>query len=602
MSKKLKLAKAVVLSLMCASLTNGVAVASHLVVSDNKILSGSELQSTISIDILPSGDLTIKEDIFDFYADECVVENKGKLTIKRAVLNTAYPEDTTFQWINGDIKHDSGAVTNIVLNGYNPGDPDLIASNFTGNIIGSNSNFSLVLEENSIWEPHNQEGAVEGVALNGGIIDICHENGWVQQINHKPVAPWSADYQRLRLKNFKTNGDGEFMVSTDLFANKGDRIDFVGSTPNKNINLDIINKDGKNGEVAKKEDGYSVTVVTAPVDTNMNVNATLRFYDNYGAKLMDPILEIATDDDLKMWNFVGWTVSPKNRTFNVEKQIQAIDNYVNVRDSEVALKRLDDLRADPGEVGVWMRGERGKSKIHDYSYDYNLMSGGYDWHKDNDARSLFYGFGITYSTNNCNDGVIGDAKGIGYNVYGSWIGKRHTDYVDVVMKYGNLKKDYSGNDLNDVHVSGHYKKNMFSMSTKYGRRFQVKDGWYVEPNVAYTYGYISDADYTDNQDTRIHADAQKSHIMNLGVRTGKNIKGTEVYSKLAYVYDFGGKVNVSSDFASAHDDMGGGYVRLGLGASRKVGKNNSFYCDIEKDFGSKVKKPYAVSLGYRHTF
>ena len=43
-------------------------------------------------------------------------------------------------------------------------------------------------------------------------------------------------------------------------------------------------------------------------------------------------------------------------------------------------------------------------------------------------------------------------------------------------------------------------------------------------------------------------------------------------------------------------------LAFSFGAARKINKNNSFYMDIEKDFGNKVKKPYAIGAGYRYTF
>ena len=93
----------------------------------------------------------------------------------------------------------------------------------------------------------------------------------------------------------------------------------------------------------------------------------------------------------------------------------------------------------------------------------------------------------------------------------------------------------------------------------------------------------------------------------LGMQVGKNIQGTEFYGLFQVRHDFDGKMHVNvpgSDLpgSSVYDDMGGTWYKVGIGAARKINKNNSFYMDIEKDFGNKVKKPYAIGAGYRYTF
>ena len=271
------------------------------------------------------------------------------------------------------------------------------------------------------------------------------------------------------------------------------------------------------------------------------------------------------------------------------------------------LKRINDIRTDPSEVGAWLRGENGKMKIRSYGYKYNLMSGGYDWKYESDAAKMFLGFGISYAKNNCDTGIIGDTKSMGYNLYGSWLGRENNDYVDVIVKYGTLDKKYAGLDDNNVFVTGDYDKKLFSVAAKYGRRITRDDGWYYEPSIGLTWGRIGSADFTDSQGINIHADSSTSKMATLGMQVGKNIQGTEFYGLFQVRHDFDGKMHVSvpgSDLpgSSVYDDMGGTWYKVGIGAARKINKNNSFYMDIEKDFGNKVKKPYAIGAGYRYTF
>ena len=456
---------------------------------------------------------------------------------------------------------------------------------------------------------------------------------------------------------------GGICLFTDLQNNVGDKVVFTGTTPDATIPIGIYNKNDNGGIPIVREDGHSVTIIEAPSDTKMQFKTSLLTYGNpsqefleeiggyvaqFGADPIDPSnykvykpqIDELVDGNTKYWNFVGWEETGASRTDSeVKKEMAAQQSegtdIIQV-DIENTFKRVNELRADihtdiqsqgntesngseeentnnsvkaqrrdirtdPGEVGVWMRGETGETKIGTYSYNYHLMSGGYDWHKENDARILFTGIGFSYGINDCDDAVIGDSKSYGVSLYSSWYGKEKNEYVDLILKYGKLDKEYAGLDRNGVFVSGEYDKDMFSIATKYGRRI-YKDDWYWEPSVGFTWGKVGSADFVDNLGTNIHADSTNSMIASLGMQVGKNIKGIEYYCKAEVMHDFDGEVSVSAPGLLAEDDMGGTWLKCAIGASRKVSENNSFYLEVERDFGNKVEKPYGLSLGYRFTW
>lgn len=260
-------------------------------------------------------------------------------------------------------------------------------------------------------------------------------------------------------------------------------------------------------------------------------------------------------------------------------------------------RRLTGLRTDPSEVGLWLRGEAGKSRIRNFNYNYSIAAGGYDWKNSNERYNMFYGVSLSYAKNNCDDGYIGDGKGFSYGLYGTLMTKRHNAYVDVIAKFGKINKDF--NYYNGE--TGDYSKKSYVLSVKYGKRIQINDCWYYEPSVGYTHAHLSAVDYKEPY-RDIHGDAITSKLGSLGIQFGKNVKGTDYYTKLTLLHDFDGMIKVHDAYSTEEDDMGGTWTKLAIGASRKVGKNNSFFIDLEKEFGSKVEKSYAVSLGYRHTF
>ncbi|MBQ9764113.1 MAG: autotransporter outer membrane beta-barrel domain-containing protein [Phascolarctobacterium sp.] len=279
-----------------------------------------------------------------------------------------------------------------------------------------------------------------------------------------------------------------------------------------------------------------------------------------------------------------------------------------VIDNEPTEKRLNALRTDPSEVGVWIRGGVGETKIRDLKFDYNQMGAGYDWDYENDARYLFTGVSVTYATNECDDKYIGDSDSVGVSFYGSYLGKENNDYVDFIFKYGRLDKEFKAtlgwDSATGQRIEGtrDYDKDLFSFAAKYGRRIEREDGWYWEPSVGLTYGRVGSATFKGDRNEEIYANSTESWIGSLGMQVGKNIKGIEYYGKVEVMHDFDGKIVVSNRWDTAEDDMGGTWVKCSIGASRKIDENNSFYLEVERDFGNKVEKPYGFSAGYRFTW
>ena len=549
------------------------------------------------------------------FCDGTVIHNAGELNIK---------SNSGSQMIYGDIVTESTGVTNITLGGKN------MEAYFAGAVhTADGGKLNLQINDGAIWNvSYRQKDVVDGLVLNDGMVMLGIETDiyWGSLYSGVEVSDLETEkWTTLKLTNLKSDGNfktGGFTVHTDLANNKGDKIEFISlHEDNPKLTIPVYIRDKVyegwwNNETSQYDvnvkdlfapDGmHSVTIATSPVDSGVSINTDVLTYgeDN---KVYKTVVNEEVVDGWKNWNFVGWEATGGDKADTKQEMAAQQSEGPDIMqvDTNNTIKRLNelrrDIRTDPSEVGVWMRGETGETKIGTYSYDYNLMSGGYDWHNENDARILFTGIGLSYAINDCDDAVIGDTKSYGVSLYGSWYGKEKNEYVDLVLKYGKLDKEYAGLDRNGVFVSGDYAKDMFSIATKYGRRI-YKDDWYWEPSVGFTWGKVGSADFIDNLGTNIHAASTNSMIASLGMQVGKNINGIEYYGKAEVMHDFDGKISVSAPGIIAKDDMGGTWVKCAIGASRKVSEHNSFYLEIEKDFGNKVEKPYGIGLGYRFTW
>ena len=593
---------------------------------NNKILKTAAFRNEAGATLNIIGDVSISSDTSSGNVfTGSVIENEGNMTINGRVVCSLQPDyfsadtpyvagynaisnkgDFTFNaretYIDGDIEHFSGAQTNINLS-------HVLEGAFWGAIKGSDANFHMTLGENAFWSiPANQTDVVYGLKLNGGLVYVNTPNYY----DYGSSDVWNTNYQTVTFANLQTNEKSAICVSTDLLNDVGDKVVLTGTVPAA-LQLGIKNKDDNGGVPIKESDGHSVTVVHVDGDNKVNLKTGLMFYNleiaggDDGLSLYTPIIkeEALTSGALitgRDYNFVGW--GSKAAGDILDQQLPANEPYINTNELDSVFKRLMDIRNDPSEVGVWIRGETGEMKIDGYGYDYNMSSGGHDWKHESDAAIMFGGFGITHSVNKCDTGIIGDAKSTGYNLYGSWLGKDNNDYIDVILKYGKMDKTYAGLDINNVFAAGSYSKDVLSIAAKYGRRYEMRNDWYYEPFAGLTWGKISDVDFKDARGFNIHGDSVTSKIANLGMQVGKKMDKRDFYYRMNLVHDFDGKmhVNVPGTTTNAYTDMGGTWLKCAIGTSAKVGKNNSYYIDLEKDFGSKVEKPWSISAGYRHTW
>ena len=593
---------------------------------NNKILKTAALRNEAGATLNIIGDVSISSDTSSGNVfTGSVIENEGNMTINGKVVCSLQPDyfsadtpyvagynaisnkgDFTFNaretYIDGDIEHFSGAQTNINLS-------HVLEGAFWGAIKGSDANFHMTLGENAFWSiPANQTDVVYGLKLNGGLVYVNTPNYY----DYGSSDVWNTNYQTVTFANLQTNEKSAICVSTDLLNDVGDKVVLTGTVPAA-LQLGIKNKDDNGGVPIKESDGHSVTVVHVDGDNKVNLKTGLMFYNleiaggDDGLSLYTPIIkeEALTSGALitgRDYNFVGW--GSKAAGDILDQQLPTNEPYINTNELDSVFKRLMDIRNDPSEVGVWIRGETGEMKIDGYGYDYNMSSGGHDWKHESDAAIMFGGFGITHSVNKCDTGIIGDAKSTGYNLYGSWLGKDNNDYIDVILKYGKMDKTYAGLDINNVFAGGNYSKDVFSIAAKYGRRYEMRNDWYYEPFAGLTWGRISNVDFKDTRGFKIHGDSVTSKMANLGIQVGKKMDKHDIYYRMNLVHDFDGEMymNVPGTKTAAYTDMGGTWLKCAVGTSAKVGKNNSFYIDLERDFGNKVEKPWAISAGYRHTW
>ena len=267
-------------------------------------------------------------------------------------------------------------------------------------------------------------------------------------------------------------------------------------------------------------------------------------------------------------------------------------------------KRLGDIRASEGTIGAWARVYGGESQwggANEVEMDHTTIQVGGDYRINN---HWIAGAAFSYTDSRA-DLSNGDADGDSYSlaVYGTYTADGGS-FLDVIGRYGYLKNDITaGNMALDTSSSA------FSLSAEMGHTFRfIGDAAYVEPQLEFTYGFISGEDATASNGVRIDQDDFQSFVTRVGVRAGYDFpqKKGSVYGMFSYSYDWMGDADgtASKDGLrqALSQDLGGGWVTYGVGAQIMLGDSAYFYGELERTSGGDIDNPYLFNAGVRMTF
>lgn len=287
--------------------------------------------------------------------------------------------------------------------------------------------------------------------------------------------------------------------------------------------------------------------------------------------------------------------------------------YHTWRDHDQLLQRLGDLRQHGREEeGVWVRVKGGKlsrSDQFEFENKYTQYELGYDQKlKSTPAYTRYAGISFSYFDGDSSySSGSGENKVKALNIYGTQIGaKGH--YLDLVLKYSQLDNDFKVFDTSGNKITGDYDQNGLSISAEYGRKNNLKNNWYIEPQAQLTFGRLRGTDYTTSNGIRVDQDGIDSFVGRIGFNIGKDInEKTNIYLKANLMHEFGGGYNASmvdagGTKARLDRDFDDTWFEYGLGAAVQTGKNNYFYVDVERSAGSDYKKDWQWNVGARWSF
>ena len=288
-------------------------------------------------------------------------------------------------------------------------------------------------------------------------------------------------------------------------------------------------------------------------------------------------------------------------------------NYTNAIYMDRLNKRMGETRFIDGDEGMWVRMRHDRIGKEDSFRSMNTMyEMGYDVKQVKDNGEHRVGVAIDYmdgSTSYSKLGGDGEISRKGIWMYDTWVGEKG-HYRDFVAKWGHLSNDFDVYAVDGKNVTGDYSNNVYSISAEFGKKNDIGNNWYFEPQAQLQYAHVTGAEYMTNAGTAVNVDDINSLIARAGFRLGKDLgERSTVYFKADLMHEFLGEQDVfamddSTGTSGAHEryDHGGTWCDLGFGFATAMSKTSYAYLDVETSLGNDYDETYQINAGLQWTF
>ena len=288
-------------------------------------------------------------------------------------------------------------------------------------------------------------------------------------------------------------------------------------------------------------------------------------------------------------------------------------NYKNAIYMDRLNKRMGEMRYVNGEEeqGLWVRlrhdriGQSGDFRSMNTMYEI-----GYDVKQPVDSGEHRIGMAIDYMRGSTTyDDIMGkgETKRYGLWLYDTWLGEKG-HYTDYIVKWGHLSNDFDIRDKDSLeNITGDYSNNVFSVSAEYGKKNDMGNNWYFEPQAQLQLARVTGADYVTTQGSKVNVDGINSLIGRAGFRIGRDMdENSTVYLKADLLHEFMGDQTVTAADATGtlreEFENKGTWYDVGFGFATKMSKNSYAFMDFEKSFGNDNDETYQINAGMQWSF
>lgn len=544
----------------------------------------------------------------------------------------------------------SGILTGRVDNFYGTGEGLLNEEVFRNNksyipVANSNGIIDFIMDKESLWVAKGQsyvnninfdESKNLKVGENFGVIDLSSEIGtsiniqnlgsngtFKLKLNSDIAQGYDGDSDMLYIKNIVSENTILNIVAEDaIYLNPGEKLRFatLGEKLDSNYNdkvifnvLDVKEKGIKNvsfsvgSEEYKKED----------VELNEKYNGLTTSYGKPGNDFIDSEYENGTNHYLTKNEDSNPGGDGNINDGGITIIETAKSNYANAVYLDNLNKRLGDMTFADGDEGIWvrMRNDRVGEDKH-YKLNNFMTQLGYDKKYVMDNGDEHRGIAFEYGKGSLEykELIGGETKADKYilTLYDTRL-RNNGVYTDYVLRGGALSNKFTtyGRETG-AKVKGEFKNMLLSAGVEGGKRFDINENWYFEPQLQGQYTYISETDYTTNQGTKVELASIHSLIGRAGARLGYDYYGKEGKDSTLYM-----KADINQEFLgdekiTARDTTGNlektyhndkMWYDIGVGVTKEITKDFNISIDVEKQFGKhRDNDSWQFNLGFRYIF
>ena len=288
-------------------------------------------------------------------------------------------------------------------------------------------------------------------------------------------------------------------------------------------------------------------------------------------------------------------------------------NYKNAIYMDRLNKRMGEMRYVNGEEeqGLWVRLRHDRiGQSGDFRSMNTMYEVGYDVKQSTDNGEHRIGMAIDYMRGSTTyDDIMGkgETKRYGLWLYDTWLGEKG-HYTDYIVKWGHLSNDFDISDKDSLeNITGDYSNNVFSVSAEYGKKNDMGNNWYFEPQAQLQLARVTGADYVTTQGSKVNVDGINSLIGRAGFRIGRDMdENSTVYLKADLLHEFMGDQTVTAADATGtlreEFENKGTWYDVGFGFAAKMSKNSYAFMDFEKSFGNDNDETYQINAGMQWSF
>ena len=502
---------------------------------------------------------------------------------------------------------------------------------------GSLSEVAISLANQATWifnasgSKYNQNGQLDNLSLDGGIVVIADEIGWQTYENTiikdstgneyvlSDYRNRDGKYSEVDISNL-TGPGGIFKIDLDWQTNQGakqytEKSDFIKIGKAEDNSSQTVWFDISKAHLDEMKDGdklYFASVGSGDTTFSTNADGEVSSADEiYSFKYSSQSEE---SDNLTYW-FLTKSQGGTNENVALLRNA-ALASYSLASDLDRFHERQGEARHEErGTNGLWARYRYSDiGRKHAFDMDKNMIQVGYNKEVSTADSHKIVSLAFDYTRADTDlFGVSGSGSSdrYGLNLYYTVLGESGS-YADFNAKIGRLGSDYNLRNDSGQKIGGSLWQTFYGVSAELGWKFELNDFLFIEPQTQLQVIRIEGTRFETESGIKAQIADTNSIIGRVGFRAGSSFSfGSAERISTAYIYgdvlrEFKGDHvfaarghSTSVDFSYADKET---WYDAGIGANLSLSSNTDLWLNAKYIFGGYFESSRQINAGVRFSF